>query len=335
MQQGKWLITSLGLLSLLAAGWVGAAAKPIAGPLGTVESPGVIKINGQAAQGKGQLWGGELLQVAAETGARVQLPGLGQLNLSGDTAVRVAMAPPSSAGHKILLISLTCGTLRIKLDPEAAAYLDAPGAFFTAAPGASLRFSLRREAPEGRAVVEPFSGAVVEMGNWAIALPPPVEMGAERLRRQQQQAAQRKYLIRWTEAQLDVRARSTRQVQVQVTDENDRPVPDAVILFGVRGAAGSFSSPSAVTDAQGFAKVNFTAGNQTSTGSLTATVQGTNFVASMPVYVAKVVPGFWSVQNALPTLGVAGVATTLGIIEATTQEEPLQVRATGRPVVRP
>ncbi len=87
---------------------------------------------------------------------------------------------------------------------------------------------------------------------------------------QQQQATPRKYIIKPMNLGIntEIRARSTRNLQVQVTDENDRPVPDAPVLFLLGGnGSGSASAGSvagqtslrAVTNAQGFASVEFTA----------------------------------------------------------------------------
>lgn len=53
----------------------------------------------------------------------------------------------------------------------------------------------------------------------------------------QQQTAPRKYIIKPLnlETNTEIRARSTRNIQVQVTDENDRPIPDAPLLLLLSG----------------------------------------------------------------------------------------------------
>lgn len=55
----------------------------------------------------------------------------------------------------------------------------------------------------------------------------------------QQQSAPRKYLIKPLNlgTNTEIRARSTRNLQVQVTDENDRPVSDVPLLFLLAGLA--------------------------------------------------------------------------------------------------
>jgi uncharacterized protein YkwD len=106
---------------------------------------------------------------------------------------------------------------------------------------------------------------------------PPVAEGAR-----PQQIAPRKYIIKPLNlgTNTEIRARSTRQLQVQVTDENDRPVPDVPLLFllagiasgsgnigTLAGIAGSSAAQTVVgqtslrvvTNSYGLANVNFTA----------------------------------------------------------------------------
>ncbi len=86
----------------------------------------------------------------------------------------------------------------------------------------------------------------------------------------QQQTAPRKYIIKPLSlgTNTEIRARSTRNLQVQVTDENDRPIPDVPLLFLLAGIVSGGSSGGAlagqtslraVTNPYGIANVNFTA----------------------------------------------------------------------------
>lgn len=86
-----------------------------------------------------------------------------------------------------------------------------------------------------------------------------------------QQVGSRKYLIKPFNlgSNTDVRARSTRNLQVRVTDENDRPIPDAPVLFLLSNggtdssSVGSFAGQTslrAMTNAEGIAQVDYTAG---------------------------------------------------------------------------
>ncbi|HEX4946123.1 MAG TPA: hypothetical protein VFZ34_05650, partial [Blastocatellia bacterium] len=87
----------------------------------------------------------------------------------------------------------------------------------------------------------------------------------------QQQTAPRKYVIRPMNlgTNTEIRARSTRNLQVQVTDENDRPISDAPLLFLLSGL-GSGSGATGTLAAQ-------TAGSAAATtaGQTASTVAGT------------------------------------------------------------
>ena len=149
---------------------------------------------------------------------------------------------------------------------------------------------------------------------------------------------------------ISVRARSTRQIQVQVTDENDRPVPDIPILFAIAGATGNLGSfaPagagvsggaaggsasagagsasggaggsvasstggfSVTTDASGVARVQFVAGDTPGNGTLTARVEGTDFSWTAELKVKKA-HGFWTTRNTLLVLGGIAAGTAVGI----------------------
>jgi len=229
------------------------------------------------------------------------------------------------------LIDLTNGSVNLTLDPRTSAYLSARGASYTAQPGATLRFGVR----EDRAFAEALSGVVTEFGNWSITPPAPVMLAAARFTRLKAQAAQRRYLITPTQAMFDVKARSTRQVQVRVTDENDRTVEGVPIIFSLGGNIGVLASTTAVTNSQGLASVQFTAGAQPTQGSITAQAQGTQFTTTMQVAVIKAVPGFWAPQNAIPVMSAVGAATAIGVVEAVNKEEPLKVKAVGGPTIKP
>jgi thiol-disulfide isomerase/thioredoxin len=90
--------------------------------------------------------------------------------------------------------------------------------------------------------------------------------------RAQQPAPGRRYLVKPLDvgSAVDVRARSSRSLQVRVTDEHDRPVPDLPVLFSLALAGGHGGAPAgalaggltqlAVTNAQGVATAAFQAG---------------------------------------------------------------------------
>ncbi|HST21067.1 MAG TPA: hypothetical protein VLR90_08120 [Blastocatellia bacterium] len=118
----------------------------------------------------------------------------------------------------------------------------------------------------------------------------------------EQTAPQHKYTLRPPAGQgssLSVVARSTRQVQIQVTDENDKPVPDLAIIFslsdsclGVIGA-GTAAGMTAreKTDNRGIATVPWVIGAAKCAGSIAAKVEGTSFAFTYQAAV-RATPGW-------------------------------------------
>lgn len=91
---------------------------------------------------------------------------------------------------------------------------------------------------------------------------------------QQQQSAPRKYMIKPLNlgTNTEIRARSTRNLQVQVTDENDRPMPDVPLLFLLSGI-GSGSSVAGTFAGQTVGSVTGAVAGQAA-GSVTGAVAG-------------------------------------------------------------
>ena len=123
----------------------------------------------------------------------------------------------------------------------------------------------------------------------------------------EQPTAQQRYTLRPPAGQgstLSVSARSTRQIQIQVTDENDRPVPDLAILFslgdpclgtiGLGAAAGTLFTSK--TDNRGIAAVPWITGAAKCAGTIIAKVEGTE---NSFTYRAQVSTSsrFWNARN--------------------------------------
>ena len=141
---------------------------------------------------------------------------------------------------------------------------------------------------------------------------------------QQQQTAPRKYMIKPLNlgTNTEIRARSTRNLQVQVTDENDRPMPDVPLLFllagigsggsstgALAGQAGSSAAQTlagqtslrAVTNPYGIANVNFTAPDAVGSAMrLQIRVEGTDTVWQGTLHIARAEAIFEPPQNAAP-----------------------------------
>lgn len=277
------------------------------GPIGAIRSNALSEpsaaINGRVARADEQIWGGEIIQSIANRTVRVTLDSIGRLALSPGAAVRVA-ASRSSAGDltsDVLVATLISGALRVELNSGAEAYVEAGFSRLTASRGVS--FSVKVE--NGRALLSEASGEV----------------------RIQDQQVPQDVNIRLVDdlgrpvssgSQFSVRARSTRQVQVQVTDKNDKPLPDLPVLFslgnpclgslGLGAIAGL--SLTQKTDKRGIAAVPLVAGAAKCAASIVAKVEGTNASLTINANVATSV-GFWTTQN---TVLVAAGAATAGVV---------------------
>ena len=174
----------------------------------------------------------------------------------------------------------------------------------------------------------------------------------------QQQTAPRKYIIKPLNlgTNTEIRARSTRNLQVQVTDENDRPLPDVPLLFllsgigsgsknlgtlasqvGSSGAStlAEQTSLRTLTNQYGIAKANFTAPD--SIGSslrLQARVEGSDVVWQSELNVVRTESVFEPAKNpaairpaALPTLDAEEKAclALINQLREETREAPVKV----------
>jgi len=302
-------------------------AKDSAAPIGSITGDPLgaraVAINGRITRGDQPLWGGELLEALSNESVRVAIDEIGSLTLATGAAIRVATsrAAAGEGSRPVMVASLIRGDLSVKLSGNASAHVEAAGTTFTASAGARFQILIR----DNRAVLDSVAGEVKEMRLAQQAdlkiralddLGRPISSGSR----------------------FSVRARSTRQVQIQVTDKDDKPVPDLAILFslgdpclgslGLGVAAGaSFREK---TDNRGIAAVPFTAGAVKCLASLTASVEGTNTSLSLQVQVNK--SGFFNARNSLLGAGVLAGAG-IGIYYATRKDDPIDPLPP--PVIRP
>jgi hypothetical protein len=303
------LVNGLARTAALAYGDNQGADRPVRlyasarfGPIGAVKqnslADSAVVINGRLSEGDQIIWGGELIEAPANRAVRVSFDSIGQVTLTRGAMVRfgTALADPEDAGRHVLIASLITGNMQIRLEPDSGAYVEAGGSRFTASRNA--RFSVTVE--EGIATVETITGSVTT---------------------EQQPVGQRRYILRPPPGQgatLSVAARSTRQVQIQVTDENDRPIPDLPLLFSLGspclGSLGLGAGAGALfrekTDNRGIATVPWIAGAARCLGSITVKVEGTEDSFTYQSEVRQ--PSFWSVKNSL-LVGAAAAAAGAGI----------------------
>jgi hypothetical protein len=294
------------------------------GPIGAIKGNSggnsSVVINGQRVGGEQVIWGGELIEAPLDRSLRVSFDSIGQVTLDSGTMVRfgTALANPDDAGRHVLVASLVNGGLHIKLEREAGAYVEASGSRFTASRNAQFRV----EVAEGLALVETITGTVAA---------------------EQQPTGQRRYILRPVAGQgaaLSVAARSTRQIQIQVTDENDRPIPDLPLLFslgspclgslGIGAGAGTLFKEK--TDNRGIAAVPWITGAAKCKGAITAKVEGTNDSFEFQVEVRQ--PRFWTARNSL-LVGAAAAAAGIGIAVANGGGNKEPITPVPPPQVRP
>jgi hypothetical protein len=285
-------------------------------PIGKLGVSGAVAINGRRARGPEAVWGGELLEALSPSGASVDLAGLGRVTLLQGARVRLA------AGDEGLLVaSLLDGGMLVRLEAGSAAYLEAGGRAYTTTRGSSFRVGVRGGEPEiTMAQGEAQSQGVTPQASRIYKLRP-VGLGASE----------------------SVKARSRRTVQVQVTDEHDRKVPDVAVLFALTQAKGgllsigqaSGATATATTNAEGVASVTFEAAHKGATTEITASVPGSE-TETITVTTINVLAGGLSTVAIVAILAAVGGAAGGGLLIAKSgSDDEGDIRPSGQPVITP
>jgi hypothetical protein len=253
-------------------------------------------------------------------GADLKIHGVGAVRLAEGAAAGVAtrsVLDRDGSQRRLLVLRVIEGQMLVELNDDATAYIESGAFAFTASEGSRFRAIARAGLP----LINVFAGEV----------------------RRELQAGQRQYIIRpvGVGSNFSVRARSTRQIQIQVTDENDDPVPDLPILFALGGRGiGTLGSGAAAgetatvnTNAQGLANVEFTAGDTVGSDTISATIEGTRISWIAQVSVVKAA-GFWSTRNVLLMLGAAAGAGVITYF-ALREDDVEPIRPVSPPRVEP
>ncbi|HEX4946653.1 MAG TPA: FecR domain-containing protein, partial [Blastocatellia bacterium] len=297
--QKKKLTNILFILAMLLTPITLLARTPAnsAVPIGSIESLEPFLINGTPSGQQSLLWNGDVIRAAAGASAQVLLSAIGKVTLRGGATVRLT----TDATTQTLRADVLQGEVNVVLKPESSAQLELSGKTFVSTKGAQFRAAVR----DGQPVVSVAEGKVVSLGNFGLL------SAAEAALAAQQQTAPRRYIIKPLNlgTNTEIRARSTRNLQVQVTDENDRPVPDAPVLFLLGGGSGSSNAGTlagqtslrVTTNSQGIANVNFTASDTVGSSTrIEARVEGSDAVWQGTLNVVRAAAGFWAPQNAVP-----------------------------------
>ena len=285
-----------------------------------------VAINGRVTSGEQLLWGGELLQALSNESVRVAFDDVGSLTLERGAMVRVAASRAvAGEGSRLMLVaSLIRGDISVKLNDQAGAYVEASGSTFTASSGSKFQIVIR----DNRAVANTVAGEVRE-----VRLVQQADLRIRALDELGRPIA--------SGSRFSVRARSTRQLQIQVTDSNDRPASNVAVVFalgdpclGTLGVgAGAGTNRRETTDNRGIAVVPYTAGAVKCAGAITATIEGTNIAVTLQAQVVSA-PGFFTARNTILTASViGGVGAGIGIYYATRKDE--EINPVPPPVIRP
>ncbi|MFY9558457.1 MAG: hypothetical protein WAV20_00820 [Blastocatellia bacterium] len=289
-------------------------------------SGGGVAVDGRIAQGEVMIWGGELIKALADQRVRVTLDDIGGVTLTRGAMVRFARARAGldEGSYDVLVAALVQGSIDIKLNSAAGAYIEAAGSRIIAERGARLNLSVE----DGRASVVTASGVV------RVQDPvPPQDVNIRVVDELGRPVA--------SGSQLSVRARSTRQIQVQVTDKNDKPLPDLPVLFSLGnpclGSLGLGAVAGATflqkTDKRGIASVPLLVGAARCAASITAKVEGTNASVSIQTTVQPST-GFFTTQNTvLVVAGAAAAGVVTGLVVSSGGTEP--IRPVPPPLVKP
>jgi len=301
------------------------------GPIGSIKLNSLtardVSVDGRRSQGETTIWGGELIRVLDDRRVRVAFESLGEVMLSRGATVRftAGRGTRNDTGYDVLIASLEQGSLDLNLNRDAGAYIEAAGSTFTAEPGASFVIGVR----DAQASLIRLAGDVSVQDQ---PVPQDVKIRlVDELGRPVSSGSQ-----------LSVRARSTRQVQVQVTDQNDKPLPDLPVLFSLGNpclgslglgvaAAASFRQK---TDKRGIAAVPFVAGAAKCAASILIKVEGTNASVSVQTSVVQS-KGFLNTQNTLIIVGVAAAAGIAAGVVVANSGSSQPIRAVPPPNLKP
>jgi hypothetical protein len=242
------------------------------GPIGTVESLREVTINGRSLAGRQMIWGNELLRAPVNTTAQVIVDDVSRITLKPDTIVRFAASRATlndDKSHPLLIASLASGEITIKLDESAIAYVEAAGSRVTASSGANFRVA----TCEGKVIVDSSRGSVEVSPIRSQDAAAKIKLGELRT------DSAGGFTFVELPPRLDVQARETRNIQMRVTDQNDKPVPDIPVIFALSSKSmGAFPGGSttftATTNNQGIVNAPFTAGRSPTSGTIDTTADG-------------------------------------------------------------
>ncbi len=292
-------------------------------PIGVAKSAGRMLVNGRYRTGEETVWGGELVQAPLDASMILLLDDLGQVTLKKGAIARFSTTMTSFAdgtSGRRLVAWLARGDMRIALQGAAGAYVEAGGSRFHAERGATFKVGVT----DGEAELSEVAGRVETETQDVQAARKIFPLGGNNRPVAQQ-------------GKIQVRLRSTRTVQFQVTDENDRPLPDIPIIITIgsmaHGALGAGTATiTTTTGANGIASANFVGGAAKGADTVTAQVSNSNVQWQGTVqWAPPPLPAF--VKFGVPVAAAAAGATTAVVV--TRNNNDRQPLGNGGVTVRP
>ncbi|HYV07020.1 MAG TPA: hypothetical protein VFB82_20660 [Blastocatellia bacterium] len=287
-------------------------------PIGVAYSLSTFLVDGRRVVGEQGIWGGELIRGATDSGVNVRMDSVGRILLKPSAVARLAATRTTfdDRQHPLLVASLLVGDISVRLDPDAAAYIESCESAVTSSLGASFNIRIR----DGRAIVdvatgtvsvEPqtpslrFKGRSVQVAAGAsslltaartVAIPP----GGDTV--DTNTKSRKRIVVFWAKSTPQTssltKAFSPQYVGFQIpSPQKDSPaaapnttpqleVPAALrrVHFEVEPAIGTITPADTVTDANGFVSVDFVAGPDPGTGTIKGTIVRESFDPPDTVY---------------------------------------------------
>jgi hypothetical protein len=306
--------------------------KTGASPAGVIESLGAIRVDGRIAQSGTTLWGNELLQAPAVESAKITLDEIGLISLQGGSIIKLASIMRSEGDAPTLYAYLLTGAMTVKLNDRANARICAGDSILVFSPGSSARLLVS----EGHGRILSSNGAVKAGVDWELFRAVHGAVAQIITNQSGPQMTPGEYRIEpynftfGLGGYADIEARSARYLQFRVTDKDDRPAPDLLLLIllkndGASSDAGTINYGAAMmrvmTDHNGVATARFEAGVTIgATAPIEVIILKNN--QALKGYIRIVRPkGFWTIKKAGPVMGAVAAGAVAALVSVSRERE--------------
>jgi hypothetical protein len=322
--------------------------RTVMAPAGAIESLGAIRVDGRIAQSGTILWGTELLQAPAVESAQIRLNEIGLISLRGGSTIKLASVLKAEGGAPILFAYLLAGAMTVKLNDRASARICVGDSIFALSAGAGARLLIS----EGHGRMLSSDGAVKEIADWRLFQAVHGAVAQTITNQNGPQMTPGEYRIEpynftfGLGGYADIEARSARYLQFRVTDKDDRPAPDLLLLIllkrnGDSSDAGTINYGGTVmrvtTDHNGVATARFEAG--VTIGAITpieVIIVKNNQTLKGNIRIVNP-KGFWTLKKAGPVMGAvaAGTVAAIASMSRGPETQPRPPVTADEPVVIP